>query len=449
MSEPQESPSRGLEQALRQVLHRLDRAHEQSEALWLEVPEACRCGQTLRIDLAALFQVGLVRQSEQGLPMLAFHAPQTTRRLEWRVRLETVPGLSPEGQDAPGLALVETVLPSFVGPELDSALRGEVLKGSAAWSSWPLPCAHGIEVPLLPLGKRRVPLACARTRLEGDASLALIQAWPGLEACERCLYYTPGKTADHIACSAPRAAEGGAGLSVELDVYRENGRKRRFFLPCGLDLAERIRVHTRFPGATRAARVDVKFVEGEASWLERQADAFMERWRFYWNGERWVRKPRNTSLHDWNKWGRRLEYASTAEVGSLPPEGGWPPILDLPPGKYKLRVLQLQWKVGRKGEPELEWVFEVLSGKARGRKVFRRSPVRSPRMRALVKKDVGLLLERPVESLPEPGTPEFDGLFPSLVDVLTVGRIALRDDFVNLYLNRRPVGVARRHEKGS
>lgn len=449
MPEPLHLPSSQLEPLLREVLRRLDLAHEQRQPLWLEVPAACRCGETLRLDLAGLFPVGLLRQSEEGLPMLVFHAPQTTHRLEWRLRLASEPGLSPEGQEAAGLTLVESVLETWELSALREVLSGEVLKGSVAFSSWRLPCEHAVQVPLLQLGKRRVPLACARTRLEGDASLALLPSWPGLEACERCPYFTPGKTADCIGCSAPRAAEGAAGLSVELDIYRENGLKRRFFLACGLDLAERIRAHTRYPGAPRAARVDVKFVEGEASWLERQTDAFMERWRCYWNGERWIRKPRNTSLHDWNKWGRRLEYASTAEVGSLPPEGGWPPILDLPPGKYRLRVEQLQWKVGRKGEPELEWVFEVLSGKARGRKVFRRAPVRTSRMRALVLKDVGLLLERPADTLPEPGTPAFEALLPQLSGILTVGRVALRDDFVNLYLNRRPAGAARRHEKGS
>lgn len=454
-----------IEAVLRHVLDAFDLAFAERQSLMLHVPGACQCGRGLDIPLTELFDIALIRPEKTALPVLVFHASGAfaaraaaasgmgdglqgdgsqaagetateVRRLEYRLRSSRALAPSPEGLNAPGLAMVEQVVDESA-PLLSQVMpRAGVVLGSAAWSSWTVPCPHGVGVPLMTLGKRLLPSYCARTRSEGDLSLANLHGWPGIEACRRCQFYR-GDTELEVRCAAPHVEEAGTGLSLELDIYRENGKKRRTFLPLGAELSSSIRAQVKLPGAPKAGRVDVKFVEGEASFLLEHSDAFMERWRYYWNGEHWVRKPQGASLHDWNKWGRRLEYMSAAEVGSLPPEGGWPPLLDLRPGRYTLRVLGVTWKAGRKGEPELEWGFRVLDGKARGRKVFRRSPLRTPTMTGMLMKDLSMLLDVPEAELIAPGQPGFDAQLETLRGRAVRARVLRKDNFTNLYLEGR------------
>lgn len=468
-----DAPSAGLaseisariEAVLRRILEAFDLAVVERQSLILHVPGACQCGRGIDISLTELFDIALIRSEKMELPALVLHGsnafssstssvpgeraglsegiPQSAegvatdvRRLEYRLRSSRAPAHSPEGLNAPGLAMVERVVEE-VAPLLPQVMpQAGIVLGSTAWSSWTIPCPHGVGVPLMTLGKRSLPSYCARTRIEGDLSLANLHGWPGIEACRRCQFYR-GDTELEVRCAAPKVEEGGAGLSLELDIYRETGKKRRTFLPLGAALTSIIRAQVKTPGTSKAGRVDVKFVEGEASFLLEHSDAFMERWRYYWNGEHWIRKPQGASLHDWNKWGRRLEYMSAAEVGSLPPEGGWPPLLDLRPGRYTLRVLGVTWKVGRKGEPELEWGFRVLEGKARGRKVFRRSPLRTPTMTGMVMKDFSMLLDVPESELISPGLPGFDAQLETLCGRAVRARVLRKDNFTNLYLEGR------------
>lgn len=431
---------------LRQVLAQFDDARAAHRPLTLVVPHACVCGRALDLELTSLFEIGLLRQSVESQPCLAFHRvhplpsqPEMPSRLELRLTFGAEPGFSPEASEAQDILWVECRVsaPELALQELFSV--PDQLQASVAWSTQRMPCQHAVPIPLMRVGKRQVPRFCPRARVDGDISLASVPRWPGIEACRDCPWFR-GDTELEVRCGCPEVERGPAGLSLELDVYREDGRKRRNFLALPAGEAEEllfaIRAAIRYPGASPAQRVDIKFVAGNSDWLTRQSDAYSERWRFYWNGEHWVRKPKGASLHDWNKWGRRLEHLSVASFGSLPPQGGWPAVLDLPPGRYKLRVLNVEWRQGRKGEPELEWAFRVLTGTFKGRRVFRRSPVRTSAGLALVKKDLALVLQQDVETLPSPDQPEFGQLLERVKGVGVHARVALRDDFLNLYLNR-------------
>jgi hypothetical protein len=225
-----------------------------------------------------------------------------------------------------------------------------------------------------------------------------------------------------------------------VDVFRRDGRKRRSFVDLSGDLRAAVLKQLRWPGASPVEVVDLKFVQGDARALTDESHAYMERWRFYWNGDGWKRKPPGSSLHDWNKWGPQLEHLSASEPGGKPPRDGWPPVLDLPVGHYLLRVVSLDWRSGRRDEPELEWVLRLLDGEGAGRRVFRRAPVRSPRMVQLVKRDVGRLLEVSPQTVPEPTDPAFEAFRQRVLGVAVRARVASRGAYTNLYFEGRAAG---------
>jgi hypothetical protein len=443
-----------VEALLRRVARDYTLAREEGRPFWLVVPGACACGRTLELDLTQFDHVELV-DSAWTCPAIAFTRLDGERRLEYRIHPNAADDPGIEGVHAPGIALVE-LIERLEALELHGPYdRRGALRGTRAWSSWEVPCPHGRPVPLIRLGQRAIPAWCARTRFEGELSLLGEPSWPGVEACERCPWHR-GASEGAVSCAAEGVELGAEGMCLEVDVFRQ-GRKRRGFVPLDGDVAGAVRTVMRpaeplkqrvaeidlnpfaanAPPAGRPRMVDVKFVIGEARRLEREPDAFMERWRFYWNGEDWVRKPPGAPLHDWNKWGRDLEFVSVAEPGGLPPPAGWPAVLDLPEGPYLLRVLSLHWTVGRRGEPELEWTLKVLDGPHRGRRVFRRSPVRTPGMEQLVIRDLSMVLGCREREIARPGQPGFDALLPRVRGIAVLGRVAKKDAFTNLYLDGR------------
>jgi len=295
----------------------------------------------------------------------------------------------------------------------------------------------GVPIPVISLGQRAIPAWCARARVEGEAALLADPDWPGTEACSRCRWWVADE-GTAIVCAAPEVALEGQGLALEVDGFRGDGRKRRAFIAPQEQVGEALLAAIRRPGDQPLEAVDLKFVHGEPERLTQESDAFMERWRFYWNGEHWCRKPVGAALHDWNKWGRNLEFVSVSEPGGMPPAGGWPPVLDLPTGGYLARVVVVRWADGRRGEPELEWVLRILEGQQRDRLVFKRSPIRSEEMGSLVRKDMALVLHLSWQRVPSPSQKgDFEALIKAARGVALRIKVARRGLFTNLYLERR------------
>ena len=296
--------------------------------------------------------------------------------------------------------------------------------------------AGNVLIPLLVVNGRTFPRWCPRARGAGEFELLEGMVWPGVEACRRCRFFVSSDD-DGVRCAAPGADRGGADLSVELDLYRVGGRKYRKYLEPGPNLELEIRKQLRFPRAARVEVIDLKFVPGRPCVLAAEPDAYLERWRYYWNGEHWVRKREGDSLHDWNKWGRNLEYTAASRQGGLPPMGGWPPVVDIPPGVYAARIVRLRRRRSRRNEPELEWVFRILDGPHRGRHIFVRAPLRESHHLARLQKDLALVSGRLLSRIPRPGDSDFDGFRERLCGRAVEIEVYERGPFTNVRIRRR------------